>query len=94
MVSINILVGFVDLDLYFVKDTFGPNEEITRRRVDTPDDGRCAVDLSAQVVLQTQGVQKRKVARQDGVFGVFDVGVFHIRIIGTKKPAWEGGCDS
>ena len=68
---------FVDLDFNFVEDTFGPNEEVSSGRIATPYNSGSAVHLNRQGACCLKPVQGSQVARQDGVFGVFDVGVSH-----------------
>ena len=74
----------IDFDFYFVKDTFGPNEEPTVRGVSSPNDSGCTVNLNAQVWGLIESIKKPRVTSEDGVFGVFDVEVFvHDPIIST-----------
>ena len=74
----------IDFDFYFVEDTFGPNEKPTVSGVSSPYDGGCTVDLNAQLWGLIESMEKPKVTREDGVFGVFDVEVFvHDPIIST-----------
>ena len=82
----------IDFDFYFVEDTFGPNEKLTVRRVSTPYDGGCTVNLNAQIWGLIEGIKKPRVTSQDGVLRVFDVEVFvHEPIIDTggSKKGWR-----
>ena len=84
MVLVNFFMRMIDFDFYFVEDTFGPNEELTVRRVSTPYDGGCTVNLNAQIWGLIESIKKPRATSEDGVFGVFDVEVFvHDPIINT-----------
>ena len=74
----------VDFNFYFVEDTFSANEEPTVRGVSSPYDGRCTVNLNAQVRGLMDCFEEPQISCEDGVFGVFDVEVFvHDPIIST-----------
>ena len=75
VVSINILVRFVDLNLHFIEDRFGANEEISRGRINSPNDSGSAIDFGGKINLRLERLQERSVTREDGIFGVFDVKV-------------------
>lgn len=89
VVLIDFFMRMIDFDFNFVEHTFGANEELTVRRVSTPNDRGGTVDLNAQVWGLMDCFEKTQITGEDGILGVFDVEVlfFHIRIIGTKKPA-------
>ena len=83
---------FVDLDFYFVEDTFGPHEEVSRGRIATPDNSGSTVDLHRQGATIHEPVQHGKIAREDGVFGVFDVSVFHTVSMARNQAEHKGVC--
>ena len=84
VVLIDFFMRMIDFDFNFVKDTFGPNEELTVRRVCTPNDRGGTVDLNAQVWGLMDCFEKTQIPCQDGVLRVFDVEVFvHDPIINT-----------
>jgi hypothetical protein len=66
---------FVDLNLHFVEDRFGANEEISSGRISAPNDSRSTINLGRKIKLRLERLQERSVTREDGIFGVFDVKV-------------------
>jgi len=81
-------MGFVDLNLYFVEDTFGAHEEITRGRIATPDNSGSTVHLNAESTCCLKPIQGIQVTREDGVFGVFDVFVLHDASMAGPGVLW------
>jgi len=77
VVLINFCMRMVDFDFYFVKDTFSTNEKPTVRGVSTPNDSGSAINFYAQVWGFIESSEETRITREDGVFGVFDVDVFH-----------------
>ena len=75
VVSINVLVRFVDLNLHFIEDRFGAHEPISSRRIRTPNDCRSTINFGGKIKLRLERLQERSVTREDGIFGVFDVKV-------------------
>ena len=73
VVSINVLVRFVDLNLHFVEHRFGANEEVSSRRIDAPNNSRSTINFHRKMLLTFDRLQERSVTGQDGIFGVFDV---------------------
>ena len=88
VVRINFRMRFVDLDFYFVEDTFGANEEVSSGRITSPYNSRSTVNLNAEMTIREEPVQSSQVARQDRVFGVFDVLVLHVRSIAGPGVLW------
>ena len=75
MVLVNILVRFVDLNLHFVEDRFGANEEVSGGRISSPNYCRSTINFHGKVKVRFDRLQKRSITGQDGIFGVFDVKV-------------------
>ena len=92
MVLIDFCMRFVDLDFNFVEHTFGANEEVTSGRIATPNNSGSAVHLNAESACCLKPVQSGQVARQDGVFGVFDVFVLHERSMAGPGALWGVWC--
>ena len=92
MVRINLRVRMIDFDLYFVEDTFGAHEEVSSCRIATPDYSGGTINLNAEMTRIHEPIQHGQIARQDGIFGVFEVGVFHsFRIPGFGGSGRFGG---
>ena len=92
VVLINFFMRFVDFDLYFVKDTFGAHEEVSSCRIATPDYSGGTINLNAEMTRIYEPIQHGQIARQDRIFGVFEVGVFHsFRIPGFGGSGRFGG---
>ena len=94
MVCINVLVRFVDFDFNFVEDTFGAHEEVSGGRIRAPDNSRSTINLDTQSARIHEPIQNGKVSRQDGIFGVFEVGVFHTVIVRCQEGVWGEPCAS
>ena len=88
VVRINFRMRFVDLDLYFVEDGFRSDEEVSSCRITSPYNSRSAIHLNAEMTIGEEPVQSSQVARQDRVFGVFDVLVLHVRSIAGPGVLW------
>ncbi len=84
--------GMIDLDFNFVEHRFGANEELTIGGIDTPNDGRCAVNLNTHGARIHEPIQNRKITRQDGIFGVFEVCVFHAVSMARNQRDHKGSC--
>ena len=82
IVLINLLMTVGNTNLLLIKYCLGSYKELTVCRVGSPDDRRRSVDLDRQGARGHEPVQHGQVARQDGVFGVFQVGVLHALSIG------------
>lgn len=81
---------FVDLDFYFVEDTFGANEEVSSGRITSPYNSRSAIHFNAEMTIGDEPIQGSQVTRQDRVFGVFDVLVLHVRSMAPLGAFWKG----
>jgi len=89
---INLLMIVSDTNLFLVKDCFGSYKELTAGRVNTPDNCRGTVNLNAQVARIDEPIQNRQVTREDRIFGVLKVGVFHETIVRGPVGVWGGSC--
>jgi len=70
-------VRFIDFDFNFVEDTFSAYEEVSSGRIGAPDNRRSAVHFNAKSASSSEPVQHSQIARQDGIFRMFDVSVLH-----------------
>ena len=83
-----VLLSITDFDFLFVEYTFGSNEKVTILRIRAPNNSRSAVDLDTQGARIHEPIQNRKVTRQDGIFGVFEVCVFHTVSMARIQGVW------
>jgi hypothetical protein len=90
--EINLFVIVGDLNLYFVEDTFGANEELTSCWVGAPNNSGSAVNLNTESATINEPVQNIKVAREDGIFGVFEVFVLHVLSMAGSGGFHKGVC--
>ena len=74
---IDLFMIVCDANLYFVEDCFSANEELTSCRVCAPYNCGRTINLSAESTSSSEPIQNIKIAREDLIFGVFEVGVFH-----------------
>ncbi len=83
---INLFMIVCNTNLFLVKDCLGSYKEFTTGRVDAPYNGGSTVDLNGQGTRIHEPIQNGQVAREDGIFGVFEVGVLHA----LKIPGIQG----
>ena len=83
-----------DLNFYFIEYTFGADAKLTIRRIFTPTYGRSTINFYTQGAGIHEPIQNGKISRQDGVFGVFEVDVFHTAIVRGQDGVWGEPCAS
>jgi len=91
---VNFLMRMSDLEFNFVEDRFGAHEELIAGRIDAPHNSRSAVDLDGHRSSSHEPIQHGQVAVQDGIFGVFQVGVFHTVSMARNRGVCKGVCAS
>jgi hypothetical protein len=79
--EVNLLMIVGDTDFLFVENCLGSYKELTVSRILTPYNCRGTINLDGQIARFNEPIQNGKVTRQDGIFGVFEVCVFHNVII-------------
>jgi hypothetical protein len=77
MIPINVIMRFIDFDLYFIEDRFCTDKEIASCRICAPYDCRRTVNLHGKFTLSEEPIKDRKITRQDRIFGVLEMSVFH-----------------
>ena len=77
MIPVNVTMCFVNLDKFLIKDRFCTNKEFTRRRIFAPYNRGSAIDLRRYFTISQEPIKDRKITRQDRIFGVFEMCVFH-----------------
>jgi len=92
LIDLFMVVG--NANLLFVEYCFGANKERISSRINPPHNSRGTVNLHAQMSTSSEPVQHGEVTRQDGVFGVFEVGVLHVGSIGCLGVLWGFGGQS
>jgi len=86
MIPINVIMRFIDFDLYFIEDRFCADKEIASRRIGAPNNSRSAINFYGKITIREQPIKRSKITRQDRIFGVLKVCVFH-----TVSMAWSRG---
>ena len=89
---INLLMIVGNTNLFLVKDCLGSYKELTVGRINPPHDCRGTINFDAQLTASSEPIQARKITRQDGIFGVFEVCVFHTVSIARIRGNRKGGC--
>ena len=92
IIHINLFMIVCDTNLFLVEDCLSSYKELTTGRVNPPHDCRRSVDLHAQMSTGSEPIKNRKITRQDGIFGVFQVCVFHELSMARKKGEHKGVC--
>ncbi len=92
--SEHVLLSVANLDLFLVEYTFGSHEELTVLRIRAPNNSGSTINLDTQSARIHEPIQNGKISRQDGVFGVLKVGVFHTAIVRGQGGVWGEPCAS
>ena len=83
LIDLSMIVS--DTNLFLVEHCLGSYKELTVGRVNTPHDCRGTVHLDGQFARIHEPIQDIKVTREDGIFGVFEVCVFHDLSMARKR---------
>jgi len=81
-------------NFFLVENCLGSYKELTAGRVNPPHNSRGTVNLHAQMSTSSEPIKNRKISRQDGVFGVFEVGVLHALSMAAIGGHCNPPCDS
>jgi hypothetical protein len=81
-----------DTNLFLVKDCFGSYKELTAGRVNAPHYSGTSINLDAQMSRRHEPIKNRKVTRENRIFGVLKVGVFHTVSIAGIGADCKGVC--
>ena len=92
MIPVNVTMCFVNLDKFLIKDRFCANKEFTRRRIFAPYNRGTAIDLRRNLTISQEPIKDRKITRQDGIFGVLEMCVFHTISMAQNKGQIKQVC--
>ena len=90
LIDLSMIVS--NTNLFLVKNCLGSYKELTVGGINSPHDCGCPVNLNAQLTTSSEPIQDRKITRQDGIFGVFEVCVFHDLSMARKKGSRNPPC--
>ena len=93
MIPIDVTMTFVNLDKFLVKDRFCTNKESTCLRIRTPYNRRSAIDLRRDFTIRKEPIKDRKITRQNRIFWVLKVCVFHTVSMARNKGQIKQVCE-
>ena len=91
---INLFMIVCNTNLFLVKDCLRTYKELTAGRVDAPYNCGSTVNLNAESPSTIEPIKNSKIAREDLIFRVFEVNVFHALSIARIGAEIKGSCDS
>ena len=89
---IDLFMIVSDADLYFVKDCFGANEKLTVCGICAPNNSGSTVNLNTESATINEPIQNVKVAREDDIFRMLKVCVFHALSMAGIGADCKGVC--